>query len=343
LFPSFAGGGVATPAANSFLAVSQSPEPKNPMVQQWSAGIQHQFSRTTTGELNYVGAHGSNLLMRINIAQALPYTAANPTVAGRKPFPNFGTYIDSDWSGFSDYHAMNATLTHRGRGLLGSVAYTFAKSTDSKSAAAGIGANESAGWQGFLNNHDVARDHGLSSFDVAHRVVASFVWNLPFGKGERIAGDASGLKQAVIGGWQMNGIYLWQGGFPISVFAADVGGVLDSFGTNRADIVGDIHSGGGTVEQWFNKAAFAQPALGSFGNSGRSILRGPGINNLDFGFFKNFSLPKDATLQLRVEAFNAFNHPQFSTVSQNITAANFGVVTAARPGRIVQLGAKLLW
>jgi hypothetical protein len=343
LFPSFTGGGVATPASNSFLAVNQSPEPRNPYVQQWSLGIQRQLRQSTTAELNYVGAHGDNLLMRINIAQALQYTPDNPTVAGRRPFPNFATNIDSVWNGFSDYHALNATLTHRGRGLLGSVAYTWAKSTDSKSAAAGIGANESAGWQGFLNNHDVARDHGLSSFDVAHRVVASFVWNLPFGKGERFGGSASGLKQVLIGGWQMNGIYLWQGGFPISVFAADVGGVLDSFGTNRADIVGDIHSGGGTIEEWFNKAAFAQPALGSFGNSGRSILRGPGINNLDFGFFKNFSLPKDATLQFRVEAFNAFNHPQFSTVSQNITAANFGVVTAARPGRIVQLGAKILW
>ena len=343
LFPSFTSGGVATPAANTFLAVNQSPEPRNPKVQQWSLGIQRQLLQSTTAELNYVGAHGSNLLMRRNIAQALPYTAANPTVAARKPFPNFGVMIDSDWSGWSDYHALNATLTHRGRGLLGSVAYTWAKSTDSKSAAAGIGANESAGWQGFLNNHDVARDHGLSSFDVAHRLVASFVWNLPFGKGERFGGDASGFKQAVIGGWQMNGIYLWQGGFPISVFAADLGGVLDTFGTNRADIVGDIHAGGGEITEWFNKAAFAQPALGSFGNSGRSILRGPGINNLDLGFFKNFSLPRNATLQFRVEAFNAFNHPQFSGVSQNITSANFGVVTSARPGRIVQLGAKLLW
>ena len=141
----------------------------------------------------------------------------------------------------------------------------------------------------------------------------------------------------------MNGIYLWQGGFPISVFAADLGGVLDTFGTNRANIVGDIHSGGGTVEQWFNRAAFAQPALGAFGNSGRSILRGPGMNNLDLGFFKNFALPRNSTLQFRVEAFNAFNHPQFLNVSQNITAANFGVVTSARAGRIVQLGAKLLW
>jgi hypothetical protein len=343
LFPSFAGGGVATPAANTFLAVSQSPEPKNPYVQQWSLGVQHQLARTTTAELNYVGSHGSNLLMRINIAQALPYTPDRPTVAERKPFPNFVTYIDSDWNGFSDYHGLNATLTHRGRGLLASVAYTWAKSTDSKSAAAGIGSNESAGWQGFLNNHDVARDHGLSSFDVAHRIVASFVWNLPFGKGERFGGDASGFKQALIGGWQLNGIYLLQGGFPISIYAADVGGVLDTFGTNRADIVGDIHSGGGEITEWFNTAAFAQPALGSFGNSGRSILRGPGINNLDLGFFKNFFLPKDAVLQLRVEAFNALNHPQWSGVSQNLTSANFGVVTSARPGRIVQLGAKILW
>jgi hypothetical protein len=289
LFPSFSGGGVATPASNTFLAVNQSPEPRNPKVHQWSLGFQHQLSKSTTTELNYVGAHGDNLLMRINIAQALPYTASNPTVLGRRPFPNFGTYIDSDWTGFSDYHALNATLTHRGRGLLGSIAYTWAKSTDSKSSAAALGAAESAGWQGFLNNHDVARDHGLSGFDVAHRVVASFVWNVPFGKGERHGSDATGLKQAIIGGWQVNGIYLWQGGFPISVFAADLGGVLDTFGTNRADIVGDIHSGGGTVDEWFNTAAFAQPALGSFGGSGRSILRGPGINNLDLGFFKNFT------------------------------------------------------
>jgi hypothetical protein len=343
LFPSFTSGGVATPAANTFLAVSMSPEPRNPYVQQWSLGVQREITRTTSAELNYVGSHGANLLMRIQVNQAYPYTPEHPTVAERRPYPNFVTYIDSTWSGWSDYHGLNATLTHRGRGLVASVAYTWAKSTDSKSAAAGIGANETAGWQGFLDNHDVKRDHGLSSFDVAHRVVASFVWNLPFGKGERFGGNASGFKQAVIGGWQVNGIYLLQGGFPISIFAADLGGVLDTFGTNRADIVGDIHAGGGKITEWFNTAAFAQPALGSFGNSGRSILRGPGINNLDFALLKNFFLPKNATLQLRVEAFNVFNHPQWSGVSTNMTSSNFGVVTSARDGRIVQLGAKLLW
>src|SRR5207244_1291493 len=81
----------------------------------------------------------NNLLMRINIAQALEYTPSNPTVAGRKPFPNFGVYIDSTWSGTSKYNGINAKLEHHGRALLATFAYTWSKSTDSKSAAAGIG------------------------------------------------------------------------------------------------------------------------------------------------------------------------------------------------------------
>ena len=249
---------------------------------------------------------------------------------------------DSDWSGWSDYHALNATVTHRGRGLVATAAYTWGKSTDSKSAAAGIGFNQ-IGWQGLLDNHDPARDHGLSSFDVAHRFVASFVWNLPFGRGERWGPDASGLKQAIIGGWQLNGIWLWQSGLPMTIWALDLGGALDTgSGLNRANVVGDVRTGGGTVEEWFNTAAFAQPALGEYGNSSRGILRGPGINNLDLGLFKNFVIGP-TTLQLRVEAFNALNHPQYLLVSTFSWVPNFGVVTVAREARIVQLGVKLLW
>ena len=341
VFPDFTSGGAATPAANTFLAVSMSPEPKNPFVQQWSLGIQHMVHRTTTVELNYVGSHGNNLLMRRMINQAVPYTPERPTVAERRPFPNFGVYIDSDWSGWSDYHALNAVVTHRGRGLVATAAYTWGKSTDSKSAAAGLGATETAGWQGFLNNADIERDHGLSGFDVAHRFVASFVWNLPFGNGERWGGDATGLKEVLIGGWQLNGIYLLQGGFPITIVARDEGGLNDSF-NNRANIVGDIFAGGGTQEEWFNTSAFEQPAPGEFGNSGRSILRAPGINNLDLGLFKNFFIGQ-TTLQLRIEAFNALNHTQWSGVSRNVTSSTFGRITSARPARIVQLGVKFLF
>ena len=173
LFPSFAAPGVATPAANTFLAVSQSPEPQEPVRAAVVARVQRAVDgRNTTLELNYIGNKGTNLLMRRNIAQALPVHPANPRGRSeRKPFPNFVAYIDSDWGGRSKYNAFNTKLEHRGRGSLLTFAYTWAKSTDTKSAAAGIGASGFNGWQGFLNNHDPERDHGLSDFDVDHRMV----------------------------------------------------------------------------------------------------------------------------------------------------------------------------
>ena len=343
LFPSFEAPGVATPAANTFLAVSQSPEPRNPYVQQWSLGVQRELFASTVLEVNYIGNKGTNLLMRRNIAQSFPYDPAHPSVEERRPFPNFGVYIDSDWSGRSNFNAFNTKLEHRGRSALLTFAYTWAKSTDTKSAAAGIGATGYNGWQGFLDNHDSDRDHGLSDFDVDHRLVGSFVYNLPFGSGERIAGDATGVKEAVVGGWQLNGIYTWQKGFPLTVQAADLGGLNDSFGANRADLIGDPNSGGHTILQWFNTAAFAQPAAGSFGTSGRNILRGPGVNNLDLALFKNFGLPGRMKLQFRLESFNALNHTQFSSVDTSLTSSTFGVVNGARAGRINQLGLKVLF
>ncbi|HXW08537.1 MAG TPA: TonB-dependent receptor, partial [Vicinamibacterales bacterium] len=344
LFPSFAAPGVATPAANTFLAVSQSPEPRNPYMQQWSLGVQREVFTRTTLELNYIGTHGSNLLMRRNIAQALPYDPANPlSVSARKPYPNFVTYIDSDWGGRSNYNAFNTKLEHRGRGSIMTVAYTWARSTDSKSAAAGIGASGFNGWQGFLNNHDPERDYGLSDFDVDHRLVGSFVYNLPFGSGEKFASDATGLKNALVGGWQVNGIYTLQRGFPITIQASDAGGLNDTSGTNRADIVGDPDVGERTVRQWFNTAAFAQPGPGMFGTVGRNTLRGPGVNNLDFALFKNFTVTRGVRLQFRLESFNALNHTQFQGVSTNLTSATFGVVTSARAARINQLGFKVIF
>ena len=256
LFPSFADPGAATPAANTFLAVSMSPQPLNPYVQQWSLGVQREVFANTIAELNYIGNKGTHLLMRRQINQALPYDPANPIpVLERRPFPNFGTYIDSDWSGNSSYHSTNAKLEHHTSSLIATVVYTWAKSIDNKSAAAGIG-QDIAGWQGFLNNHDVRRDRGRSDFDVDHRFVASFVYGLPFGQGQRFAGDATGFKEALVGGWQVNGIATLQSGFPMSIAASDLGGLNDSFGTNRPNLVGDPSPDGfePSADQWFNTA-----------------------------------------------------------------------------------------
>ncbi len=354
MFPNFAGLGAASPAANTFLAVSMSPVPQNPYVQQWSLGIQRELMKNTTLELNYIGSKGTHLLMRRNIAQALPPTnpalcAATPTVGDcpvlrRRPFPNFATYIDSDWSGNSSYNAFNAKVEHRGNSLLFTVVYTFAKSIDSKSAAAGIG-NDVAGWQGFLNNNDIRRDRGRSEFDVDHRLVSSFVYELPIGRNKKIGSDMPKIADIFIGGWQVNGILTFQSGFPMTISAADVGGLNDTFGTNRSDLVGNPNPSGfePTIAKWFATEAFRQPAAGFLGTSGRGILRLPGINNWDTGLFKNFNITERLSFQFRFESFNAWNHTQWGGPVRNIADTRFGRVLNTRPARINQLGAKLVW
>jgi hypothetical protein len=152
------------------------------------------------------------------------------------------------------------------------------------------------------------------------------------------------VKNALVGGWQVNGIYTLQRGFPITIVAADLGGLNDTFGTNRADLVGDPDNRERSVTQWFNTSAYAQPPEGALGSVGRNTERGPGINNLDLAVFKNFDLPRGARLQFRLESFNALNHTQFSGVSTSVAAPRtFGVITSARPARINQLGLKLIF
>ncbi len=293
----------------------------------------------TTAELNYVGSKGANLLMRTNIAQALPYTPRQPDGAGRKPFPNFGVYIDSDWSGYSNYNALNAKLEHRGRGAAGSTSPTPGRRAPTASrprrASARTGFN---GWQGFLEQpRPGARPRPLATSTWTTVSSASFVWNLPFGKGEKFAGDAAGVKKALIGGWQVNGIYTWQHGFPITgrgrISAACS---TPSAPTARTSWATSDSGGGNDIEQWFNTAAFAQPALGSVRQlrpqhpaRARHQQPGPGL----LQELRRFR--RTRRLQFRLESFNAFNHPQFQNVSPNITVANFGVVIVG-PARTYQ-------
>jgi hypothetical protein len=337
--------GPAVPEDNTFIAVIISEHPRNPYVQQWSFSIQRQLSSSTTLEVNYIGNKGTHLLERRNINQAYaPVDPLNPApVEARRPFPNFVTYINSDWSGNSSYNSANVTLQHRSRSLALTGVYTWAKAIDDKSAAAGIG-NADTGWQGFLNNHDTRRDRGLADFNVDHRFVGSFVYDLPFGRGKRFLASTPKVVDLALGNWQLNGIATFQRGFPYPIFAADLAGLLDNF-ENRADLVGDPGKGfHRSIAEWFNTAAFRQPAAGVFGTSGRNILRAPGLNNWDLSLFKNFPITERVNLQLRLESFNTFNHAQWDTPIHDVTDERFGQVTSTRvPGRINQLGGKLTW
>ena len=178
-----------------------------------------------------------------------------------------------------------------------------------------------------------------------HRLVTSFVYELPFGRGKRYLSDIPAIADHVLGGWQVNGIVTFQDGFPMTIQAADLGGLNDTFGTNRANIVGDpeLPASQRTIDRWFNTDAFEQPARGVLGNSGRSIMEAPGINNFDTGLFKNFYVTERLSVQLRFESFNAFNHTQWGVPNRNRASPNFGRLSGTRPARINQMGLKVVW
>jgi len=335
-----------TPAQSTFLAVIISELPKNPYVQQWTLSVQREIFKNTTLEVNYLGNKGTHLLTRNNIAQAFAPDPNNITpVADRKPYANFsGVYIDSEWRGRSNYNAGSIRMEHRSSSLTVQAAYTWSKSLDDKSAAAGIGAS-GGGFQGFMDNHRPELDYGLSDFDVQHHFVSNFIYELPIGRGKHYLSDANRAVDAIVGGWQVGGIVTFQKGFPFSINANDQNCLLDMpfcANLNRADLIsGQDPNGPKTTTEWFNTAAFVQPGPAFYGTTPRNFLRGPGLNNWDMSLDKSIAFTERLRLQLRLEAFNTFNHPHFNAPNSAIGTPGFGSINSALPGRILQLGAKI--
>jgi outer membrane receptor protein involved in Fe transport len=362
-----------TPAldGSQFFAVIISEFPKNPYVQQWSLSVQRELARNTTLEVNYVGNKGTHLLNRTNIGQGLPpvnpalcdpSTGGDPTAgdcpkAARRPFANITSsngFLDSQWNGYSSYNAGNVKLERRSSSIALVAVYTWAKSLDDKSAAAGVGSTNA--FAGHMNENNQALDYGRSDFDVSQRFVTSVVYQLPVGRGKRFGSNMNRAADLAIGGWQITGITTFQKGFPYSILANDQFGLLTTF-TQRANLVPGCNPNSGfhkSINEFFNTACFTQPLAGQFGNSGRDILRGPGINNWDMGIGKDFKFTERVAFQFRAEAFNVFNHAQYgydpntatsigAPVDNNPNDTAYGKVIAARPGRIIQLGGKIIF
>jgi len=370
LFPSFTTLGRIDPNSLTFLAVIESDNPLNPYVQQWTLSVQRELARNTTLEVDYIGTKGTHLLNRRNIAQSLdisaadlPFCQADPTdtnhncpQSSRKPYAHFpGIYINSDWHGYSSYNAGTVKLEHRTSSLALTALYTWAKSMDDKSAAAAIGGT-GTGWQGFMNNHNPRLDYGPSDFDVDHRFVASYVYQLPIGRSKRFLGNLNKVADLLVGGWQVSGVTTFQTGFPYSIAANDTSSLLGTF-FQRANQICDPNKGfTKSINEWFNTGCFVSPDPGVYGTTKRNYLRSPGINNWDMGLAKTFRFTERVGFQLRVDTFNSFNHAQWavppggligfgtggnSNPGSTLGSSTFGKITSAAPGRVVQLGGKL--
>jgi hypothetical protein len=356
---------------SAFTAVIISENQRDPYMQQWTLSLERELPNNTTLEVNYVGNKGTHLLERFNVNQsgALPssevaHCKANPTdtsngytcpYTSRLPLPNFTSaagFLDSKWIGYSTYNAGNVKLEHRASDGAVLLVYTWSKSLDSKSAAAGIGSTNS--YAGPMDSANPRSDYARSDFDVSQRFVASYAYYLPVGRGKKFAGSVNHAVDAAIGGWELTGIGTYQVGFPFSVLANDTDTFLMSVAQRATQSASATSGFTKSTSKWFNTAAFSQPDPGVFGNSGRNILREPGINNWDMGAVKNISFTDRIKMELRLETFNTFNHTQWgvdpsspgvgpgsSSIITNVNSTNFGAVQTARSARQVQLGGKI--
>jgi len=244
-------------------------------------------------------------------------------------FPIFASVTNQSSDARSAYHALQLSLNKRfsrGFSILGS--YTWSKLLD----------NASGDGEGPPNPFDLDANWGLSDLDLDHRFVTSFIWQLP-----DLAGRTGWIRH-VLGGWQTNAIVTLESGSPFSIVS---GRDNSQSGVNRdrADLVGNPgldtgRSRGELVARYFNTDAFTVNAPGTFGNSGRNIVRGPGFAGVDFGLVKNARLMRGHVVQFRTEVFNLLNRVNLANPVNNASAPNFGQIISAGSPRVIQLAVK---
>jgi hypothetical protein len=334
-FPSF----FPFPLPDSALAIQR--DLRTGYMQHWNFNIERQLGTRSVLEVAYVGSKGTKLLTARDINQPQPSVLPPGLPFVPRPDPRFDDIDLLESRANSNYHSLQARFQQRlTRGFSALASYTWSKSIDDASNFF-----TSAGDPNFPQNSlDVAAERGLSNFDVRHRLSLSYSYALPF----RRPGD--GVVAHLVNGWETFGIVTLQSGRPFTVALlseidnSGTGRSILGFGANdRPNVVGNAELSNPTTDQWFNTAAFAFPAPGTFGNAGRNILEGPGFQNVNMSLLKNTRLTERVNLQFRAEAFNLFNHPNFNLPDNFVGSPTFGRITSARDPRHIQFGLKLLF
>ncbi len=334
----------ASPAfpVGTLAPFSIDPRDRTPYLQQWNLGTERTLTRTLVLEVSYAGMKGTKLAERVNINQAqLPNPSSITPINSRRPFPDFGDILSSNFQENSIYNALQARLEKRFSGGLNFLAaYTWGHSIDTASRGSGGSWHQDA--------YHLRADRGSSDFDVRHRFTGSVVYELPFGRGRKYLSNAGALANGFAGGWSVNTIVTFMTGNYFSVTVpgdrANVGG----YPFQRADIAvpgcdGNLSHGDRTINRYFNTGCFVTTPIGTFGNSGRNIVEIPGLNNWDTSFVEQIPIQERIQAQFRAEFFNLFNHSQFGQPDLTVGDVLFGAIRTARDPRIVQLALKVLW
>ncbi len=351
--------------------------PTNPSgyAQQWNFNIQQQVGNGVLLDVAYVGSKGTHLAFSSGLINQLPDqdlalgnklltqvpnpfyglvtlgSLAAPTIPyGQllRPYPQYNSLSATAFdNGDSTYEALQLKVEKRfaaGASIL--VAYSFSKlisDTDSLNSFL-----ESNGQGTVQDWNNLRGDKSLASFDIPQRLVVSYILDLPFGKGRRFLPHIPSFANQVIGGWGLQGITTYQNGFPLHLTAAQ--NTSNSYNSSlRPNVSGGTSLSGSResrLGEWFNTAAFSQPAPFTFGDESRNDpnLQADGVSDWDLSVFKNFALSRNERfgMQFRAEVYNLTNRPQFSAPGQIFGTAQFGQVSGqANLPRLIQFALRL--
>ena len=336
-----------TPTTTGVRAIQATdPNFKTPRFFQWNVGMQRQVYRRGSIDVSYVGSHGDRMIQPVDINYPQPedvLRVGSASVNTVRPYKGYGTITMRQTTARSNYWGFLSSFRHEG-GAAGTLTLNYTLSRNKTTST-----NDRDAVDIPQNPLDLEAEYADARTDRRHIFSATYLYELPF-----FRDSTSALARAALGGWQVSGITNIASGPPVPRILVNTNSFLRG---NRADTVGDPKPGDMPWPYWFDPTAFAPPANGTYGNSGRAPLRLPGRHQWDLTLSKNWYPYGDTRIQFRADLINAFNHTQWSAVDAACTAANtvtlnrcdiggtdtFGQITATRAPREIQLGLKIYW
>ena len=315
-------------------------------INEWTFSVEHEFARDYEASIAYVGSHGSNLQFPTDLNQITDRAvlAAGPTTQADRPFPLFGNISGNFYKGISNYNALQVGVVKRySYGLTFQANYVWSHFLDDQDSG---GWGSRGGVQNWQIGNDPAANYGNSNFDIRHAVKAIVAYELPFGHNKNYLHNGV-VSDALVGGWRLSSTFITQSGNPFTVI--DTKNNTNSQCGNGCvvypNVIGNPFANV-PAGYFFNPAAFAQPAPGTFGNEGRNSLVGPRLTVMNLSLGKQFHFGERFGLEVRADFVNALNHPSFQAPHSDIGSAcvvaggaaipcgtsNFGIIDSSAPG-----------
>ncbi|HLJ16425.1 MAG TPA: carboxypeptidase regulatory-like domain-containing protein [Bryobacteraceae bacterium] len=314
---------------------SQSANMPDQYSEQWFFDLQRELPYDTLMTIGYSGNGAHHMIVPLDYD--VPYGPAPSPVASRRNFPYYTAVTRQMPMGNSSYNALVWKMEKRfSKGLSFLSAFTWAHTIDDLQEVGNGTANE-----GPVVPWNIELNRGNSYLDIRRQWAFSAAYELPFGKGKPWL-NHGGIVNALLGGWQVAPLITMRSGIPFTVVTS--GGITNAGGADRPNRIGNgtLPSGQQTIYHWFDTSAFVVQPQYTYGNSGRNILFGPNLRNLDLSLSKSFALTETKHLQFRAESFNLTNTPPFGQPNATLNGLGVGQITSAGNPRYIQFALKFI-